>query len=110
MKKNKNNKIFKFVFYILLISYLVIYFSEITGYYEYQNHSKATLTEKQIRKFEADVSSGKEVDIKDYIAVNQPTYNNRLSKAASKISDGISKIVQGGVDKSFKFLSRLLDE
>ena len=110
MKKKNNNKIFKFVFYTLLISYLVIYFSEITGYYEYQNHSKATLTEEQIRKFESDISDGKEVDIKDYIAVTQPSYNNTLSKAASKLSDGISKIVQGGVNKSFKFLSRLLDE
>ena len=103
MKKNNKNKVFKFIFCIFLLSYLVVYFSEITGYYEYQNHAKSTLTEEQIRKFENDVNSGKEVDIKDYIAVNQVTYNNKLSKVASKLSDGISKIVETGVEKSFKF-------
>ena len=108
--KNNKNKIFKIIFGMLLLSYIVVYFSEITGYYEYQNHAKAALTEEQIRKFENDVNSGKEVDIKEYIIVNQTTYNNKLSKAASKLSDGISKLVQIGVEKSFKFLSRILEE
>ena len=38
MKKNKKNKIFKFIFMIFLMSFIVIYFSELTGYYEYENH------------------------------------------------------------------------
>ena len=57
MKKNKKNKIFKFIFGLFFMSFLVIYFSELTGYYEYQNYKKTSLTEEQIKKFEEDVKS-----------------------------------------------------
>ena len=67
MKKNNKNKIFKFIFIVFFMSFLVIYFSELTGYYEYQNYKKATLTEEQIKKFEEDVKNGKEVDINKYL-------------------------------------------
>lgn len=110
MKKKKQNKIFKFIFMILFFSFLVIYFSEITGYYQYQNHKKATLTQEQIKKFEDDVASGKQVDINEYLIKNDKTYNNNLSKLTSKLSDYISQIVEGGVKNTFKFLSKLIDE
>ena len=110
MKKNKKNKLFNLIFMMFFVSFLVIYFSEITGYYEYQSHKKATLTEEQIKKFEEDVSNGKEVDINDYVVVNNINYRNNLSKITSKLSDGISNLVQGGVEQSFNFLSRLLEE
>ena len=110
MKKNKKNKIFKYIFMIFFFSFLVVYFSEITGYYEYQNFKKKNLTEEQIKKFESDVASGKEVDINDYIVVNNVKYNNKLSKATSMLSDGISNIIESGVEQTFKFLSRFIDE
>lgn len=109
MKKDKKNKIYKFIFMVFFFSFLVIYFSELTGYYEYQNHQKATLTEEQINKFENDVASGKEVDINEYLVVNTKTYNNKLSKLTSKLSDSISALVQSGVENTFKFLSRLVE-
>ena len=110
MKKNKKNKIYRFIFMVFFMSFLVIYFSELTGYYEYQNHKKATLTEEKIKKFESDVASGKEVDINEYLVVDNMTYNNKLSKLTSKFSDSISSIVQSGVENTFKFLSRLVTE
>ena len=110
MKKNKKNKIYRFIFMVFFMSFLVIYFSEITGYYEYQNHKKATLTEEQIKKFESDLASGKEVDINQYLVVDNKTYNNKLSKLTSKLSDSISNVVQSGVESTFKFLSRLVTE
>ena len=109
MKKQTKTKIFKFVFMVFFLSFLVIYFSELTGYYEYQNHKKATLTEEQIRKFESDVASGKEVDINEYLVSDTTTYNNKLSKITSKLSDGISNVVESGVENAFKFLSKLVD-
>ncbi|MBQ9072468.1 MAG: hypothetical protein IJY25_04870 [Bacilli bacterium] len=109
MKKKTKNKIFKFIFMIFFLSFIVIYFSELTGYYEFQNHKKATLTEEQIRKFENDVAEGKEVDINEYLVVNNTTYNNKLSKITSKLSDGISNIVESGVENTFKILSKLVD-
>ena len=40
MKKKKSNKIFKFIFMVLIMSFLVIYLSEMAGYYEYKNYQK----------------------------------------------------------------------
>ena len=110
MKKDKKNKIYKFIFWLFFMSFLVIYFSELTGYYEYQNHLKASLTEEQIKKFEEDVKNGNEVDINEYLVVNNKKYNNNLSKLASKLSDRISKLVNSGVEYTFKYISRLIDE
>ena len=52
---------------IFFTSFLVVYFSDITGYYQYQNYKKTTLTLEQIKKFEEDVASGKEIDINEYL-------------------------------------------
>ncbi len=110
MKKNKKNNIFKFIFFVIFVSFIVTYFSQLAGYYEYQNYKKAALTEEQIKQFESDVASGKEVDLNDYLVVENKNYNNKLSKLASKLSDGISNIVETGVSKTFKFLSKLVEE
>lgn len=109
MKKNKQYKIFKTIFMIFFFSYSVIYFSELAGYYEYQNYKKTALTEEQIKKFEQDVKGGKQVDISDYIVKNNVTYQNRLSRLTSKLSDGISNIVKSSVEETFKFLSKMID-
>lgn len=110
MKKDKKSKIYKFIFGLFFTSFLVIYFSELTGYYEYQNHQKTALTEEQIKKFEEDIKNGKQVDINEYLTVNNKKYNNTLSKLASKLSDGISKFVNNSVEYTFKYISRLIDE
>ena len=110
MKKNKKNKIYKFIFYIFFMSFLVIYFSELTGYYEYQNYKKMNLTETQIKKFEEDIKNGNQIDMSEYLVVNNKKYNNTLSNLASKLSDSISKIVNNGVEYTFKYISKLIDE
>lgn len=109
MKKNKKNRIYKFIFMVLFLSFLVIYFSELTGYYEYKNHKQTVLTEEQIKKFESDVKNGKEVDISEYLVKEDRIYNNNLSKLSSKLSSGISKIVEKSVESTFKFLSNLVE-
>ncbi len=110
MKKKKSNKIFKFIFMVLIMSFLVIYLSEMAGYYEYKNYQKKTLTEEQIRKFEEDVKNGVEVDLNDYLVTEDKSYYNNLSKMTSKLSDGISDVVKKGVENTFKFLSKIVDE
>ena len=108
--KKKKNRLFKFLFYVFFLVFLVVYFSEITGYYEYQNYKKKALTEEQIKKFESDVKNGSNIDINDYLIIENYNYNNKLSKAASKFSDGISKVVKGAVERVFKFISKVVDE
>ena len=110
MKKNKKNIIYKFIFLVFFISFLVIYLSEATGYYEYQNYKKTSLTVEQIKKFEEDVKNGNEVDINQYLVVDTRKYDNKLSKLASKLSDGISKIVNNSVEYAFKYISKLIEE
>lgn len=110
MKKNNKKRIFKFIFSVFFLSFLVIYVSELTGYYEYQNYKKTALTAEQIRQFEEDVKNGKEIDLNNYIVEENKNYNNTLSKLASKLSDGISNIVKSGVDNTFKFLSKVVEE
>lgn len=110
MKKNKKNKLFRFIFFIFFMGFIVVYFSELTGYYEYQNHKKKTFTEGQIIKFENDVKNGKKINLNEYLTVNNQTYNNNLSNVTSKLSDGISKVVKKAVEKTFQYISKAVDE
>jgi len=109
MKKKKFN-IFKIVFYVFFTSFLIIYISEISGYYEYQNHLKTSLTKEQIKKFESDVKNGNKIDMNEYLIDDTKKYNNNLSKLASKLSNGISNLVNNGVKYTFKYISKLIDE
>lgn len=110
MKKNNKNKFLKLIFMMLFISFSIIYVSGLTGYYEYQNYKKAALTNEQIKKFEEDIQNGIEVDITEYLVKEDLNYQNRLSILASKLSDSISNIVEHGVQKTFKFLSKIIIE
>ena len=110
MKKIKNNLLIKFIFIIFFMFFSFIYFSEITGYYEYSNNKKNTLTELQIQKFEEDIKNGNEIDITEYLNTHNYKYNNTLSILASKLSDGISKIVNKGVKFTFKYISKIVNE
>jgi hypothetical protein len=46
MKNDRKKKIYRFIFMVFFLSFLVVYFSELTGYYEYQNNKKTTLTKE----------------------------------------------------------------
>lgn len=109
MKKKKFN-IYKIIFYIVFIIFLIIYFSDVAGYYEYQNYLKSNLTNEQIKQFEFDVKNGNKIDINEYLSVDTKKYNNNLSKIASKLSQSISNLVNKGVKYTFKYISKLIDE
>ena len=110
MKKNKKNKLINIIFGIFLFSFIIIYFSEVTGYYEYKKYQKTSLTSEQIKKYEEDIKNGVEVNLNEYLIKNERKYNNKLSVLASKLSNGISKIVKNGVEYSFKYISKLIEE
>lgn len=61
-----------------------------SGYYEYTESKKTTLTEDAIKRFEADVSAGKKINAKDYL-LEEKNYNNNLSHMGMKISNYIEK-------------------
>lgn len=107
--KKKKNKLFKIVFWMFFLSFALIYFSEVTGYYEYKNYQKKAMTNEQIKQFELDVKNGKKVDLDQYIKEDTAKYNNKLSDAANTLSNEISKIIKGGVENTFKLLTSLVD-
>ena len=44
-------KIFNISFIVLLITFLALYVSQSTGYYNYEQHKKMVLTEEKIKQF-----------------------------------------------------------
>lgn len=103
-------KIFKWSFIFLLVIFLTLYFSQLTGYYEYQNYQKMVMTEEQIKQFEQDVKEGKEVDIKDYVVNVNRDYDNPFSNLGMAISNAISSTVKNGVIKLFSSISGMVSE
>ena len=108
MKKTKN-RLFKVLFWIFFISFMIIYFSEITGYYEYKNYQKTVMTNEQIKKFENDIKNGKNVKPDSYLLTDTTKYDNKLSDMANSLSNSISKIVKGSVENTFKLIGNLVN-
>ena len=105
----KIDKIFKFIFIVLIITFAFMMFASRNGYYEYQLSKKTQLTEESIKKFEKDIETGKSIDINDYITDKNNNYDNKVSRLGNKIStkleDGISKCF----DLLFKYLNNQIE-
>ena len=107
-KKKICNKISIIILFTLFISFLSIYLSAESGYYEFEQHNKMILTDEKIKEFEQDVKDRKEIDIKEYVVSNVPNYENNVSKLGSLISTYLEDFVQNGLEKIFKFFNKLL--
>lgn len=103
------NKLINIIFYVFLFGFMTLYLSSLTGYFEYENHKKTTLTQEQIYKYEEDIKNGKEIDLNEYIQT-EIDYSNKLSKLASNMSNIISQITKTSISKTFKYLSKLIEE
>lgn len=104
------NRIFKVFFYVSLVSFVALYLSQATGYYEFELHKKMVLTEEKIKQFEADVAAGKKVDIENYLDVETKDYSSRVSDMGYNISSTIGKYIKGGLDGMFKALNKIVQE
>ncbi len=110
MKHKKLNKIFRYFILVSFVTFFALYLSQSTGYFEYRNSKKVALTSKQIEKFEKDVKEGKNIDLENYIDVNNKSYQNALSKAGLSISNATEKVIQKIIGGSFKILGDLVGE
>jgi len=108
-KKKALKKLFRFCITVSFVIFISLYFSNTTGFIEYQNKRKTALTEKQIKEFEKDVKEGKQIDLKDYLENTDYNYQNKLSGLGLKISNTTGKGVKIVVEKSFKFLEKLTE-
>ena len=114
MKKEEKvklaHKFLRFSFYLLLLTFIALYVSQATGYYEYELHKKITFTEEEIKRFEADVASGKNIDLEDYLKDTRKNFSNKTSKLGVGISNFIGENVQNGIEGIFKIIGGLIDE
>ena len=106
-KRKILKRVFRYSFMICFVTFFALYMSQRTGYVEYENSKQVALTEKQIKKFEADVAAGKKIDMKQYLKTNEKNYQNGISKVGLKISQTAGSGVKTVVESSFKLLSKL---
>lgn len=86
----KGKNVIKILGITLIVLFLSLYIAQMSGYYEYTESKKTTLTEDAIKRFEADISAGKKINAKDYLS-EEKKYNNNLSHMGMKISNYIEK-------------------
>ena len=104
------NKSFKIIFWALLITFVTLYLSQATGYYEYELHKKVVLTDEKIKEFEKDVAAGKNISIEDYLETTNRDYNNKTSSAGYYLSSNIGKYVRIGIEETFRMLNKLVED
>ena len=109
MNRKILKKLFRMSITISFVTFTALFFSQNTGYMEYQNRKQVELTEKQIKKFEKDVAAGKNIDMKDYLETNNYDYQNKLSKMGLKISKITGNGVKTVVEKSFKVIAKMAE-
>jgi len=109
-KKKTVNRVFKYLLILSFITFLTLYLSQATGYYEYGNYKKSALTEEQIKKFEEDVKAGKNIKIEDYVENTNVSYSNRASSVGSKVSETINNGVKAGIENFFGALNKIIEE
>ena len=107
MNRKILKRIFRYTFLTCFVTFMALYISQSAGYVEYENRKQVALTESQIKKFEADVAAGKDVDVEEYLKTNEKNYQNSLSRLGLKISKVAESGVKSAVDTGFKFLWEL---
>lgn len=103
------NNILKFTFIILILLFIGLYISQVTGYYEYTESKKTTLTKDAINRFEKDVKEGKEISAKNYLE-EEKEYNNKVSKLGITVSNLIEKSFNKTMSSLFKEIDRAVSE
>lgn len=107
-KKNFFTYICKLLIIIIFISFLTLYFSQKSGYFEYEQYRRTSFTKEQIEKFEQDIKDGKQVDITNYLDNKDKDYSNKVSKLGLNLSRGIEKTIKGGLNKVIDMLNNAL--
>ena len=110
MKHKKKKKFFQVLFVFLFLIYITIYVSESSGYYEFKNYKKASLTKEKIAEFEADLKAGKEVDFDKYMVSTDEDYDNQISNIGYSISNTVSNLINKGVVSIFDTIGKLAKE
>jgi hypothetical protein len=97
-------QITKILIIFIVLSFLSLYITSTSGYYEYNLKQKNILTEEAIARFEKDVKEGKKIIASNYIE-EQKNYNNKTSELTLKVSNFISKTF----DRIMKYIFKKIE-
>ena len=95
----------RLIILILVFLFFVLYFMQASGYNEYARNRENMLTEKQIKEYEEDIESGKDVTIKDYLNKDKVNYDNKVSELGLDLSELIGDIFNKGMNTFFEMLN-----
>lgn len=102
------NKIVLFIFLTFFVFFVILLIAESQGYYRNRNEKAKILTEEQIKQFEKDISSGKDIDIKKYVLYEDKNYSNKLSTNVYKISLKLEETVDNIIKVIFSNTSNMV--
>lgn len=105
----KGKNVVRIIVFTLLILFTTLYITQALGYYEYTNKKTNVLTEDAIKKFEKDVSSGKNIKAIDYVK-KENDYNNKLSRSGIAISNLIEKTFDGIMNFLFNEIDKAISD
>ncbi len=103
-------KIFRGFIWFLFLGFLVLYFSQASGYYEDLNNKKSTLTEEKIKEFEQDVKSGKEIKVENYVVNIKKDYGNKVSSFGLFTSKAFAKYFKIGMNGIFGGIDKMVND
>ncbi len=98
-------KYLKIGFLLIVLLYLLLFFSYKNGYYKDLNEEKKILTDEKIKEYEEDLKNGIDVTKKEYVVV-EPSYDNAYTRTFLKLS----KTIESSFDKTIKYLFRKISK
>ncbi|MEG1495294.1 MAG: hypothetical protein RSA91_05620 [Bacilli bacterium] len=105
----ESKKVGGYLFLFLFLAFVGLYFTASSGYYETEERKKTELTAEQIKIFEADIKNGKQIDIENYLKLNEKNYDNHVSTVALSISEKIGLTFEKGINSFFKAVEKAMN-
>lgn len=106
----KGKNIARIIIGTLFVLFIALYFTQTTGYYEFEQKKITALTEEQIKQFEQDVKDGKQIDVENYLNYGKKDYNNKISSLGLSLSRKIEDAVTSGLEYMFQAVEKVMAE
>ena len=97
-------KLIKGAFFVFFLAFIISYIIERSGYYEYSLQNRSVLTNQSMKKFEKDISEGKDVTLEDYVIPISKDYTNFFTRKTNRASVGVNKLLKNGIEEVFRLL------
>lgn len=102
-------KIFKNIFWLLFIGYIVCFVISESGYYEYKLQKRTVMTNESMQRFEEDIKEGKDVSLEDYVVSSEKDYTTTLTRTTNKVSTSVNSVLKKGIEGVFKVLGSFVE-